>query len=814
MEEGRFVERYGAAIRAALAITVIVAGCGDSVTTEHAAALHSGPTGAGAGARSAAPHGGVPGYGTLPISFEPNVGQAPIPVEYLARGVGYTVAITAQSAILSFERSALRLRLINSRPSPSLHADNQLASISNYFIGNDPSKWRSNIANYAAIRYEQVYPGIDWVVYGNPQQLEYDFVVSPQADPRRIEVKFEGAREISVDRRGELLVDVQDKILRQSKPVVYQTTPDGSRHVIEGRYVLHQRHVTFALGKYDHSRQLIIDPVFVYSTYLGGSGGDAAAAVAVDDDGNAYVAGGTTSLDFPTLEPFQGANQNRAWGNAFVSKFNSSGTALIYSTYLGGSGNSGFNGDAATAIALDSTGNAYVAGYTNSTNFPTVNPFQAVNNAAPNDGSNAFLVKLNAAGNALAYATYFGGSGRAHQAYVTGDSATALAVDGAGAAYVTGRATSMDLPTLMPFQATNKATSPDGTTAFVAKFDSSGSSLVYSTYLGGSTSLNGIGDLANAIAVDGEGNAYVAGATSAIDFPTIAAAQTLNRAVGVENGGVGNAFVAKFNASGSALLFSTYLGGSVNDSVLAVAVDAEGDSYVTGYTQSGDFPTLNAWQTTKKAGGVDSNAFVTKFNANGGMAYSTYLGGSTNDEANALAVDAGGDVYVAGSTFSSNFPVVNALQSTNNGTSHGSSNAFISEFDPTGRTLKFSTYLGGSGTMSAVQPACDCAPLYNGDSATGVAVDKMGNVYVAGTTYSTDFPTVMAFQDTNRTANPETGSTAFVAKIVTTPSSGPEIHGGGGAIEWLWLAVLGIFMGTQHLRSRSSALMTKYRSIP
>ncbi len=827
MGERRCVDGWNSTKSAILAVAALLTGCrGGSVTAKDT--FGSGPISSpGEGGNTSAPHGWVPGYGTLPIRFEPNVGQAPAPMKYLARGVGYAVAITEKGAVVSFQQTAspqtsgepatrdtatrkarawLRVRLLHARPKPLLRAENQQTSVSNYFIGADPSKWRSNVANYSAIRYEQVYPGIDWVIYGNPHQLEYDFVVSPKADPRRIELKVEGARVMSVDGHGDLLVKMQDKTLRQLKPVIYQTAPDGVRQDVDGRYVLDHQHVAFALGDYDHSRQLVIDPTFVYSTYLGGSGGDAAAAIAVDGGGNAYVAGSTTSVDFPTLEPIQGTNQSRQWGNAFVTKFNSTGTALIYSTYLGGNGNGGFDGDGATAIAVDAAGNAYIAGFTSSTNFPTVNSFQAVNNAASNKGSNAFLVKLNAAGSALLYSTYLGGSGRPQQAYLTGDGATAIAVDGEGEAFIAGRATSMDFPTLMPFQATNKATGLDSSTAFVAKFNTAGSALLYSTYLGGSTPGNGTGDSANAIAVDGAGSAYVVGATSATDFPTVAAVQTVNRAVGVNNGGVGNAFVTKFDATGSALLYSTSLGGSVNDSGRAGAVDAQGNAYVTGYTQSSDFPTSNPWQAVNKAVGGGANAFVTKFNATGSaLVYSTYLGAS-NDEANAIAVDVAGNAYIAGSTFSRNFPIADPLQSTNTGTSHGSSNAFISEFNPAGLTLKFSTYLGGSGSISAIQPDCNCAPIYDGDSAAGIALDGMVNLYVAGSTYSTDFPTVMAFQDTNKATNTGTSGTAFVTKIAMAPPPAPgwSSRGGGGAIGWGWLGALGLTVAVGYRRGRKT----------
>jgi hypothetical protein len=603
---------------------------------------------------------------------------------------------------------------------------------------------------------------------------------------------------------------VQNIILRQLKPVIYQTAVNGERYQIDGHYVLDHRRYAFALGDYDHSRQLIIDPVFVYSTYLGGSGGDSAAAIAVDNGGNAYIAGKTTSTDFPTEGPIQSVNHNSNWGNAFVAKMNATGTALVYSTYLGGTGNAGFEGDAATAIAIDAAGDAYVAGYTSSTDFPTMNPFQATNDAAASKGRNAFVTKLNAAGNALVYSTYLGGSGRARDEYITGDGATAIAVDEAGNAYVAGNTTSIDFPTHLPFQEVNQETALDTGTAFITKLNAIGNALIYSTYLGGSATA-GIGDSANAIAIDGDGSAYVVGATSSTNFPTVAAIQTVNHAVGLNNGGVGNAFVTKFNATGSTLVYSTYLGGSSNDVALAVAVDALGNTYVAGFTESNDFPLSHAWQAQNKAAGGGGNAFVTKFNAAGNaLTYSTYLGGTNSDEASAIAVDLDGNAYVAGSTYSKDFPIADPLQYSNNGAVHGAANAFISTFNAVGGALTFSTYLGGTGSVSAVQCGDPCGTLYNGDSAAAVAVDNMGNLYVTGSAYSTDFPTVTAFQGTNKATNTATGGTAFVTKIsLAQPRVGRwGFDGGGGAIGWAWISVLVVAVAIRYRKYRELRLPT------
>ena len=705
----------------------------------------------------------------------------------------------------------MRLSLLHARPEPRLQPERQQTSVSNYFVGNDRTKWHSNIANYAAVRYERIYPGIDWVVYGNPRQLEYDFVVAPRSDPRQIALRIDGAQSVSLDDNGDLLVKVRDVTLRQLKPVVYQSADDGARHNIEGRYVLTHRQVAFALGPYDHSRQLIIDPTFVYSTYLGGSGRDAATGVAVDNEGNAYVAGATTSTDFSTVNPLQASNHSASTGypgNAFIFKLNAAGSALIYSTYLGGSGN-----DTANGIAVDSAGNVYVTGSTTSTDFPTVAPFQATNHATSPSHypANAFITKLNPSGSALVYSTYLGGSGPKGSS-VQADTANAIAVDESGNAYVAGATGSTDFPTLNPFQAVNNTGgSVIGSNAFVTKLDASGSALLYSTYLGGSFS-----DSASGIAVDSAGSAYVVGATGSTDFPTLNPFQATNNALYPVNvlGHNFTAFLTKFNAAGSALVYSTYLGGSGTDGASSIAVDSGGNAYIAGATSSTDFPTVNPLQAKNHSTSTTTpyNAFVTKFNASGNaLTYSTYLGGSTFDRANAIAIDSAGNAYVAGFTFSNDFPVDNPLQDTNNGFSNGADNAFISVLEPAGNALLFSTYLGGSGVSTLVScPATDptCPAPDSGDNATAIAVNGATNIYVTGSTYSTDFPTVMAFQGTNKSGD----GTTFVTKISMPPAATPDAtasaaltgtpSSGGGAVGWELVGVLGL-AATARLRSSS-----------
>lgn len=776
------------------------------------------------------------GYLNSPIRFEPNVGQAPTRIAYWARGTRYAVAITERGAILSLRQNdvrqnsvksathartplasrpaaRLRLYLVNAKTKPQLRAEQPQNSVSNYYIGNDPSKWHSNVANYAAVRYEQTYPGVDWVIYGHSQQLEYDFVVAPHVNPKIIKLRVDGADSLSIDNNGDLLVHAGKQTLRQLKPVMYQTAVDGKRIDIDGHYVIEHRRISFAVGDYDHDRQLTIDPVLVYSTYLGGTNSDRASAIAVDGSGNTYVAGITSSADFPVSTPFQSAQAGNS--NAFVSKFSPNGGQLVYSTYLGGD-----LASAATAIAVDNDGEVDVAGYTFSTNFPTLNAIQG----AKQGYEDAFVTKLNGAGNALIYSTYLGGSACAIPPGGTlpgcgSTQANAIAVDGAGNAYVAGYTTSSDFPTANPFQNTNKS----GYTAFVTKLNTTGTSLVYSTYLGGSAV-----DFANAIAVDNDGNAYVAGRAASIDFPTASPFQsTLQGEVA--------AFVTKLNPDGNALLYSTYLGGSASSTIPgsseagagdtvanAIAVDSAGNAYVTGSTSSSNFPTVNPYQATNHAlnGATPSgdsegatNAFVAKFNTAGSaLVYSTYLGGSGGrDAASAIAVNAVGSAIIVGVTDSTDFPIADPLQAVNRGAVHQTVNAFVSQFDPAGSLLQFSTYLGGSGSAAGPCPTPGTGVVssdvcYNsGDYASAVAVDGVGNLYIAGTTGSPDFPTVHPFQHANR-AYAANGTNAFVAKLATAPELvvNPSRPGGGGTLGWDVTGILGLALAIRRRAPKSN----------
>ena len=680
-------------------------------------------------------------YGKLPLRFEANQGQTDSRVQFLSRGSGYTLFLTPTEAVLTLRQgketgvrsqeseddsAVLRMKLVGANPASRATGLVEMPGKSNYFIGNDPNEWRKNVPNYAKVRYEEVYPGVDLVYYGNQRQLEYDFVVAPGADLRAIRLDFEGAQRVEIDPQGDLVLHTGAGEVRQHKPIVYQEVA-GAIKAVDGHYVRKgEKAVGFEVASYDARHPLIIDPVLVYSTYLGGSGSDDGNGIAVDSSGSAYVVGNTASTNFPTASPLQASSGG---GNdVFVVKLNPTGSALVYSTYLGGS-----NSDFGDSIAVDASGNAYVTGETSSTNFPTASPLQA----AFGGSSDAFVAKLNASGSALVYSTYLGGS--------FSDAGNGIAVDSSGNAYVTGETSSTNFPTVNPFQATYVS----GGDAFVAKLNASGNALVYSTYLGGGGDDRGLG-----ITVDSSGNGYVAGRTTSTNFPTANALQAAF-------GGTGDAFVAKLNASGSALVYSTYLGGSSSDfgNSNSIAVDSAGNAYVTGLTASTNFPTASPLQA---ASGGGQDAFVAKLNSAGSaLIYSTYLGSGGNEAGQGIAVDSSGNAYVVGGTISTNFPTISPFQAANG----GSIDVFVTKLNAAGSALVYSTYLGGSGN----------------EAGRGIAVDSSGNAYLTGQTQSADFPT----------ANPAQASfgggtfDAFVAKIgeVAAPPviSGCPISGSTGA---------------------------------
>jgi hypothetical protein len=721
-------------------------------------------------------------HARLPLTFELNEGQVDNRVRYLCRGAGYTLLLTPSGADLlvaeprrqvtqspmtmSFPprvllapgltvagssltvrrqrqlvgEASVRLQFVSTNPHPQILGLARQVGKVNYFIGDNPRRWHTDIPTYGEVLYRDLYPGIDLAFYGKRGQPEYDWVVKPGANPSAIKLRVEGSRSgaqgLRIDRQGNLVVREGSGIIRQTRPVIYQTV-SGARQVISARYVIQRRNdVHIALGRYDHTRTLTIDPGLRYSTFLTGGVGGQGNAIVADAAGDAYITGYTYNK-FPTVNAVQSAYGGGDY-DVFVVKLNAAGSERIYSTYVGGSDN-----DEGTGIALDSSGNAYVAGDTSSNNFPTVHPLQA----AQGGKTNAFVAKLNAAGNGLEYSTYLGGKGD--------DEAGGVAADSAGNAYVAGTTTSADFPTahaLQPSYGGGKCSYGPCTDGFVAKLSPAGTALVYSTYLGGSSS-----DGANGIAVDSLGNAYITGSTTSSDFPTAAPFQSTYRAgtcnQPIPNQPCSDAFVTKLDPAGTQLVYSTYLGGVGETGASGIAVDATDHAYVTGGTASKDFPIVNAVQPTF-GGHAYGDAFVSKFNLSGSaLEYSTYLGGKDFDSADSVAVDRAGSAYVTGFTFSDNFPVRNAVQPARN----SAEDAFVTKLSPAGNTLAYSTYLGG----------------FQHDTGHGIAVDAAGNAYVTGETDSSDFP-LYAPLDARRS---QKYVDAFVAKVRASdpPNARPAI---------------------------------------
>ena len=613
----------------------------------------------------------------------------------------------------------LKISWENGNVSAPLRGVGAMSGRVNYLTGNDPAAWHRDVPLFERVVYEQIRPGVDLVFYGQQQQMEFDLIVRPGASPNDVVMRINGADDVALSEQGELRITADGETLIWKRPVVYQNTyhhvyqgayqdavassPRGAERIeIAGAYQLTSENgihrVSFNVGDYDHTQTLVIDPVLTHSSYLGGNGQDQIQGVGVDAQGNIYVTGATSSANFPTASAFRSTKSTGA--DMFISKIDPTGTRLIYSTFLGGNGD-----DSAQRLAVGSDGSVTVAGYTSSNDFPTSTPAQTNTGG----GFDAAIARLNAAGSALIYSSYLGGTGE--------DVALAVALDSTGAAYVTGYTKSANFPTLVPFRNSGSGASE----AFVAKFSATGAA-IYSTYLGGnagdvalgiaadsagnaivsgsttstnfptltpiqaafaggqcsdagnvfpcgdvfvtrltangsalsySTYLGGTGDeQANGLTVDASGAAYLTGYTTSANFP-------LRTPLQATSAGLTDAFVTKIAANGASLVYSTYLGGGVSDTGTAIAVDSTGSAYVTGLTESSNFPTANSFQARA---GVD--AFAARLIPTGnGLAYSTFLGGSDFDQGLAIAVDSSGNAFVAGWTNSNDFPLRTPVQS-------------------------------------------------------------------------------------------------------------------------------------------------------
>jgi hypothetical protein len=673
-------------------------------------------------------------YARLPLAFEANQGQADKKVKFLSRSSAYSLFLSSTEAVFQWRHGGFRkaatslarakrtesipkkqqegspteiespewvtlsLKLAGANQAPQMEGLDQLRGKSHYFTVNNARQWHAAVPTYAKVRYRSVYPGIDVVYYGNQQQLEYDFIVAPGGDPKRIILSFDeatktrGGVRLRLDDNGDLLVRTGEVELRQLKPVVYQEF-DGIKRTIAGRYVLKgHRQAGFELGDYDRSKPLVVDPVIFYFSIGEGGGG-----IAIDPVGNAYLTGTSGSR------------------NAFVVKLNPSATEVLYATYLGGSGS-----DSGADIAIDEAGNIYLTGQTSSADFPTTpGAFQTTyfGGTCKNIGvtrttrpcEDLFIAKLNPTGTELIYSTYLGGS--------SSEYASGIALDSLGNAHVTGATRSTNFPTtqgsfqIIPGSAACSDAELCTGDAFVVKLNSSGTELLYSTYLGGAGS-----DWCAGIAVDSVGNAHVAGDTFSDDFPTSPGALQ-----------VGNSFVSKLNATGTAMLYSTRFGSaldaaqtySVGGMITAIALDLDGNAYVTGFTSSSDFPTTpGAFQSVCNSNGSNyfdlADAFVTKLNATGTeIVYSTCLGGRNFEDGVAISVDLAGNAYVAGRTSSADFPTTpGAVQAGSEVETWGG--AFVAKLNAAGSALVYSTYLGDQ--------------LWASD----IAVDSVGDAYVTG----------------------------------------------------------------------------------
>jgi Beta-propeller repeat/Abnormal spindle-like microcephaly-assoc'd, ASPM-SPD-2-Hydin len=674
-------------------------------------------------------------YARLPLTFEANQGQAGSDIKFISHGQGYTALLTAGGMVLSLRGNAatssatpngtgaatVQFALAGASRHVTVSGENPQPGRVNYFLGNDSTRWLTNVPIYGRVRCANVYPGIDLVYYGSNQQLEYDFEVRPGADPQKIQFAIQGASDLQLDANGNLVLSLGNGEIQLQSPVVYQQS-GGERTPVNGSYVVTDAtHIAFQLGNYDSTKPLVIDPVLSYSTYLGGSGADQSNGIAVDSSGNVYVAGYTNAVDFPvTTLGTLAANAD----HIFVAKLNSTGTSLVYADYIGGNSD-----DYGIALVLDSSNDVYVTGSTSSSNFPVVNAYQS---QAPGPYT-GFLTQISASGSSLLYSTYLGGNAF--------DQPTSIAIDSLGEVHVAGYTTSQNFPTVHAYQATalpNQA-GAYGTYGFLTKFSTNGLSLVYSTYLAGNTDVGQpCGSQTcwptpysalSAVAVDANGSAYVAGTTNTNNFPASSTAY-LNSNTTQLDAPLG--VVTKFSTAG-ALDYSTYLYGSSGDPVgiSAIAVDGSGDAYITGTADSdGTFP-LTSTSTNicdpNNYGFACSYAFLAEFGPTGAtLLYSTFLGPNNYASPQSLALDSSDNAYVLSSTSSSLYQTNDALEAYT-----GGSDMLLVEIAPASSTQVFSSYLGGSG----------------GDTPTGLALDASSNIYVTGFTTSSDFPvTSGAFQ--------------------------------------------------------------------
>ncbi len=717
-------------------------------------------------------------YSRVPLAFTLNNGQTDSRVKFTASGSGCDLFFTPSGTTFLLSREtdaslarraarksvafkpasdsapepeieresfALKVAFAGANDSPEVVGEDRLPWNNNYFIGKDPAKWRTDVPNFAKIRLKEVYDGVDLVYYGNKNRIKYDFVVRPGEDPSKITLTYDlgenAGNALSINSSGELVIKTPLGVIREQKPYCYQRI-EGKEVEIGIAYRIvdaGENLFGFEIGEYDKRYDLYIDPEIVYSTFLGGDSFDHGEGIAVDSSGNAYVAGFTESPGYPVTTGAHNTHFDSRDPIVVVSKLNPNGNGLVYSTFLGGSRSShGY------AIAVDSYGNAYVTGSTYSSDFPVTDGAYDTSHNGSND---VFAVKLNPSGSNLLYSTLIGGKGY--------DRGFSIAVDTNGNAHITGL-TSGGSGTPFPTTAGAFDTSINVSVQwkydiFVTKVNASGSDLLYSTFLG-----NCVLENRNGIAVDSFGNAFVSGSTDSPEYPvTSGAFDTSCSGVDV--------FVTKLNTSGTGLVYSTFIGGNGNDYGQGIAVDISGNAYVTGYTSSPDYPSTSGAYDTSCSG---RDVFVTQLTADGGgLLYSTFIGGSGEDYGHGIAIDNSGNLFLCGVTRSSDYPVTaGAFDVTFNG---GYWNAFATKLNAESG-LVYSTYLGIS------------SDLYH--SITGIAIDGMGGVYVAGATNSPLYP--VSSDSFDRAFNGGFHD-IFVTKLEMTPNGPLAVTSPNGSGYWI-----------------------------
>lgn len=710
-------------------------------------------------------------FGQLPLSFEVRTSPLQGEAKAVSRSRGFTLFLAGNVAEVVIGKSSqpnpgvLQMQVRGGNPHVSATGIGRLRGCSNYLFGNDPGNWQVGVPNFASVLLHDIYPGIDMKYYGRQGDLEYDFIVAPGSDPRQIQLEFQGARQVRLA-TGKLVLAMADGELNLHQPVVYQVR-EGARVPVAGRFVMVQPNVVrFAIGEYDRRRPLIIDPGLVYSSYLGGSGNDEAVGLAVGNDGSAYLTGSTSSIDFPVTASGNQNTPGQSQSAAFVTKLNPAGDAIEYSTYVGGTQRS-----FGSAIAVNTNGEAYVTGSTYSTDFPITAGALQDHNAG---GLDAFLEKLSADGSHLVYSTYLGGNGE--------DEAHSLALDAKGNVWVAGSTRSNNFPADTQASPVNCGLEPCRA-AFVARINSTATSLEYVTRIGGSGET-----LANSVALDLSDAAYITGKTSAPDFPATSGAYqshpSNHSSCSLADRECADVLVAKLSSQG-AVLYATYIGGNADQRGNAIVVDDKGSAYVTGRTDSDNFPT-NSRMVTSMDPRHTTTSFVLKLDPLGShLEYSTFLGAGQESEGKAIALDSERNVYVAGWTSSPLFPTTaNGFQISLN----GKSSAFLSVLDERGAKLEYSSFISGSGS----------------DVGNAVALDATGNIYVAGSTDSLDFPSQQAVQ---RSLAGERN--AFVAKFSSISAAVGSAPFGGTTAPSAVLSASALQFLNQKPKTSSSAQTVK-----